>query len=120
MSAFFKQTKTIESMMHLLLMAKAVFKPEKLTLFFIDLDMQNFVFGKKKSTSNFNRIQVGDSNIIAMSISDEDMYEPLFKTIEEAGCYMMNNKAMVIPIKEHRKLYMTLQVIHKVNMKINN
>ena len=44
----------------------------------------------------------------ALFVNEDDFNGPVFKSIDEAGCYMMNNKTMLIPIKEKKTTYMTL------------
>ena len=99
---------------------KDCFKVEKATLFVIDRDLQKFAFkNKKERMFNYKKIMVnGNETMHALYVNEDDFYGPLFKSTEEAGCHIMNNKAIIVPIKYKKITYMSLQLIYKVNMKV--
>jgi hypothetical protein len=99
---------------------KNTFKAEKLTLFVINKDIQDFLFGSKRKdrVKHHRKILVGNNIIYALFHKEEDYQSPAFDNPKEAGSYINNNKVMQIPIKENNITLMTLYLVYKVKMKI--
>jgi len=89
-------------------------------LFVLDTDLQSSIISKKDKQINFKKLMLNGSDVIlAFYSGEDDFHAPIFKSIEEAGSYMQNNKIMIIPLKEKKKVFMSLQIVFNVNMKVN-
>lgn len=98
---------------------KTSFKAEKVTLFIVNKDVQDFLFGPKMGDKvrNFRKLLVGQSQVFALFDKEDDFEEPVFESIKKANRYIYNNKVIQVPIREKNQLMMCLFMVFKGKMK---
>ena len=109
MPNIFKQQKPIECILSHLYMIKSVFKPQKITLFILDAEMQSqLMTGKKDLHLNSRKISVsGEDDWIAVYHNEDDYFEPMVppKHFVET---QFTNQRIIIPMKSKGKTLMSL------------
>jgi hypothetical protein len=67
------------------------------------------MFVKNERYKNYKKIMMAGTNIIYGIFNQESEFSgPIFKNLEEAGNHMLNNKVIIIPLKNGKKTIMSL------------
>lgn len=81
MPSVLRQQKAIDSLVMQLAIVKSVFKAEKVTLFVLNRDLQDFLFGNKRSidrVKHSRKINLGNSTFYGVYHREEDFLNPVF------------------------------------------
>ena len=109
----FKLNKPIDSLVQLLIMIKQTLKALKVTLFVVDPDMQQKIFGSQKDRKhNYQKLNIAASSVHAVYCSSEDFMKPIFNDVEEIN-QVFNSKYILVPFSESSgKVQLCIQVMH--------